>query len=158
MREGRDSVGNGGRGRGRGRGGRKKGKHFMDAVTDAYIRDMALDKWREVDDLVEAAGLSLKEAVAEAGQFASKGPYQEFWAAWWRREVQAAGAPASGELMGRIEASVRGALGEEISRRAAEGQPAIEDTPHYTAFVGRAMDTLLADSEGEIEDFDEDEL
>ena len=147
-----------GRSRGRGRGGRKKGKHFMDAATDAYIRDVALDRWREVDDLVESAGLNLNEALAEAGQFASKGPYQELWAAWWRQEVLARGAPVPEELMSRIETAVRGALGEEVSRRAAEGQPTIEDTPHYLAFVGRAMDTLLADSEGEIEEFDEEEL
>lgn len=147
-----------GRGKGRGRGGRKKGKHFMDAVTDAYIRDMALDKWREVDDLIETAGLSLDEALGEAGQFAARGPFQELWEDKWREEMQGHGASVPDELMVKIEAAVRGALVEEINLRLAAGQTSIEDTPHYMAFVGRAMETLLEDGEGEIEDFDEDEL
>lgn len=150
MREGRD--------RGRGRGGRKKGKHFMDAVTDGYIRDMALEKWREIDDMVDTLGMKLGEAVVEAGGFSARGPYRELWQKWWRREVREQGELEPDMLMERIEAAVRGALNEEVARRASEGEPTIEDTPHYTAFVARAMETLLEDGEGEIEDFDEDEL
>ena len=146
------------RSRRRGRGGKRKGRQFMDAAMDGYIRDMALDRWREVDDLISTRAIDLDEAVTEAGRFAARGPYQPLWEGWWRREVTDHGLLEPDNLMERIEAAVRGALHEESAGRAEAGQPTVEDTPHYIAFVGRAMNNLLEDSEGEIEEFEGEEL
>ncbi len=48
--------------RGKGGGGknRRKGKEFMDAALDAYIRHLALQKWREVTDRQDTLGYNLR--------------------------------------------------------------------------------------------------
>ena len=64
---------------------RRKGKEFMDAALDAFIRDQALRKWREVDGLVAGANIDWKQAVRSSADFPEKGPYQEFWRRWWQK-------------------------------------------------------------------------
>lgn len=126
----------------------------MDVVLDAYIREVTLEKWREVEDLQQAAGLTAVKALRGAGEFAARGPYAPLWGRWWRRHVKKDASQGDGELIASIEQAVRGALTEECGLRSERGEPDIEDTPHYKAFVERAMGQLLEEASGEIEEMD----
>ena len=130
----------------------------MDAAMDGYIRDLALHKWREVDDLLDTAGLKLADAVDSAGSFLERLPYHGLWERAWRSELKGRGRLTRDNLMERIEGAIRAALTEERRLRIDEGVATIEDTRHYQAFVERAMGRLLEEAGGEIEaDMDEEE-
>lgn len=121
---------------------------------DGYIRDMALDKFREVEDLVETNGMKIPAALRSAAIFPERGPYFKVWGEWWKNEVLAGPKTVvMAKLLGPIEVAVRGALLEERERRVAADEPTIEDTLHYKAFVDRAMENLLDEASGEIEEF-----
>lgn len=132
-----------------GKRGRKKSKEFMDAALDAYIRDLALEKWRQVTDLQETLGVDLAQAVRDAGSFPERDAYRSIWERWWQAEV-VAGQISS--LLGCIEAAVRGALGEEIETRQQQGDKSLEDTLDYTTFLSRALDHLFEEEAGSIEE------
>ncbi len=136
------------------RGRKRRNQHFIDVAMDGYIRDIALEKWREVEDLMDAAGLSRPRAFAAAGEFADRDPYAEPWRRWWREHVKAQAPADDGVLIASIEHAVRGALTEERQARAEQGAPSMEDTQHYKAFVDRAMEHLLSEADGEIEELD----
>ena len=137
--------------------GRKRGKtrqaHFMDVAMDGYIRDVALHRWREFEDLSEAHG-DPERAMEEAGVFPQAGPYGELWQAAWRKHVWPGQQPRPMHLFGCMEAAVREALTAEIAERAERGDVTVEDTPGYKEFVARAMNRLLEEAAGEIEELD----
>lgn len=132
-----------------GKRGRKKSKEFMDAALDAYIRDLALEKWRQVTDLQETQGVDRAQAVRDAGSFPERDAYRSIWERWWQAEV--VGGQIS-SLLGCIEAAVRGALGEEIETRQQQGDKSLEDTLDYTTFLSRALDHLFEEEAGSIEE------
>ena len=136
------------------KGKRRKEKEFMDAVLDAYIRDQALHKWREVDGLVQGAQVERGQALRDAGEFPEKGPYQDLWRQWWGREVLAGEVPAEDTLFASIEAAVRGAVLDEREERKRRADPSLEDSAQYKAFVSGAMEKLLGEASGEIEEWD----
>ena len=43
--------------------GRRQGKEFMDAALDAYIRHLALQKWRDVTELQETLSLEAAQPL-----------------------------------------------------------------------------------------------
>ena len=155
------------------RGRKQKENHFMDAAMDGYIRNMALEKWRVCVDAMEVNGLSLATALRESGDFPERGAYREVWARWWEERVHAVfpedAAHGEDALHGgdaayredaphpiaSIEEAVRGALGEEALARESNGSPGIEDTLHYKTFVDAAMDNLLGEAAGEIEEIED---
>jgi hypothetical protein len=135
------------------RGGKRRNAHFMDVALDGYVRDIALAKIREVEDLIETARLEQDAALQSAAVFQERAPYHETWSRWWEREVLSRpGGESMERLAGPIEAAVRGAILEERERRSEEGAPTIEDTLHYKAFVDRVMEMLLEEASGEIEE------
>lgn len=134
----------------RGRG-RKQGKEFMDAALDAYRRHLALHKWRQVMDAQAAVNMAPGRAIREAGRFPGLGPYQDVWERWWDEQVVAAtGAETS--LLERIEAAVGGALDEEITIRRQRGDAPLEDSLSYKMFLDRALDRLLEEESGNLEE------
>ncbi len=132
-----------------GKRGRKKSKEFMDAALDAYIRDLALEKWRQVTDLQETLGVDTSQAVRDAGSFPERDAYRSIWERWWQTQVVAAQISS---LLGCIEVAVRGALGEEIETRQQQGDKSLEDTLDYTTFLSRALDHLFEEEAGSIEE------
>ncbi len=132
-----------------GKRGRKKSKEFMDAALDAYIRDIALEKWRQVTDLQETQGVDTAQAVRDAGSFPERDAYRSIWERWWQAEV-VAGQISS--LLGCIEVAVRGALSEEIEARQQQGDKSLEDTRDYSTFLSRALDHLFEEEAGSIEE------
>ncbi len=132
-----------------GKRGRKKSKEFMDAALDAYIRDLALEKWRQVIDMQETLGVDTAQAVRDVGVFPERDVYRSIWERWWQTQV-VAGQISS--LLGCIEVAVRGALGEEIETRQQQGDKSLEDTLDYTTFLSRALDHLFEEEAGSIEE------
>jgi hypothetical protein len=136
--------------------GRKRGRtrqaHFMDVAIDGYIRDVALHCWRDFEALGEAHGGDEARALEETGVFIEMGPYRPLWQSAWRKHVWPGAQPRTEHLFGCMEAAVREALLAEKIQRAEQGDVTIEDTPGYKEFVARAMNQLLEEASGEIEE------
>ncbi len=133
--------------------GRKRESQFMDAAIDGYIRDLALHRWRDFEDLSEGHG-DPERALQEAGVFVEAGPYRPLWQEAWRKHVWPGQQPRPMHLFGCMEAAVREALLAEKVQRAERGDDTIEDTPGYKEFVARALNQLLEEASGELENFD----
>lgn len=135
-----------------GKRGRRKSKEFMDAALEAYVRHLALDKWREVTDLQETAGVTREQALIEAGYFQERGVYRPLWEHWWQKEVLAQATTSTLPLFGCIEAAIGGALREERETRLQCGETLLEDTLAYKAFLDRALDRLFEEEAGSLEE------
>lgn len=135
-----------------GQRGRRKNKEFMDAALDAYIRHLALEKWRQVNDLREAADLDLAQAVREVGHFHERGVYRDLWERFWQRDVVAHMAVLTAPLFGCIETAIQGAMREEIEARQQRGDVTLEDTPAYKRFLDLALDRLFEEEAGSLEE------
>jgi len=134
----------------RGRG-RKQGKEFMDAALDAYKRHLALHKWRQVMDVQASVNIAPEQAIREAGRFPGLGAYQDVWERWWEAQVVAV-ASSGAPLLARIETAVGGALDEEITTRRQRGDAPLEDSLSYKMFVDQALDRLLEEESGSLEE------
>ena len=136
----------------RGKDGRRRGKEFMDAAMDAYIRHVALQKWREVTDVQEALGLDAAGAAREVGNFPERGAYRGVWERCWQREVVASIAAPMASRFGHIEMAVQRALGEEVEARQQCGDTPIEDSSDYKAFLDHTLDRLFEEEAGSLEE------
>jgi hypothetical protein len=127
---------------------RVEGNAFMDTVRAAFIRWLALEKWREVEDLRATLGLDLGQAVKEAAHFPNRGRYQLLWVSRWKLEVcpDAAGKD-SGSMFAAIERAVTTAVQEEEAERKSQGDRPLEEDPEYKAFVDRALERLLREGD-----------
>ncbi|HWO42317.1 MAG TPA: hypothetical protein VNO43_10990 [Candidatus Eisenbacteria bacterium] len=120
----------------------------MDTVRSAFIRWLALEKWREIEDLRATLGLGMEQAIAEAGAFPGRGRYQALWAARWRAEVRPELTGADpGVVFAAIERAVASALGDEEAERKMRQDRPIEEDPEYKAFVDRALERLLREGD-----------
>jgi len=116
----------------------------MDTVRAAFIRWLALEKWREVEDLRATLGLDLEQAVAEATEFPGRGRYQLLWVSRWKLEVcPDAATKDSGSLFAAIEQAVATAVQEEEAERKLRGDRPLEEDAEYKAFVDRNLERLL---------------
>jgi len=121
----------------------------MDTVRPAFIRWLALEKWREVDDLQKTLGLNLAQAIEEAGKFPSRGRYQYLWVARWKAEVRPeAMGPDPGSVFAVVERAVGAALQDEESERRSCGDRPLEEDQEYKAFVDTALESLLREGGG----------
>ena len=121
---------------------------FMDTVRDAFIRWLALEKWREIDDLRTTVGLDLAQAIDEAGHFPNRGRYRQIWVAQWKAELRSEITGTDpGSLFGAIEKTVAAALAEEVAERKANGDRPLEEDPEYKGFVDTAIERLLREGD-----------
>ncbi len=135
------------------RGKKRRKSHFYDQAMDGYIRETALDKWKEVLDLEEVNGISLAEAAGSAGHFPRRGPYDSIWRRHWSRTLaDPHGRLERSRLLERIEQAVRRSLEEERQARQARGDRPIEETLDFKGYNDRAMEHLLREADGEIEE------
>ncbi|MCP4294973.1 MAG: hypothetical protein GY786_05155 [Proteobacteria bacterium] len=128
----------------------------MDAAVDGFIRDQALRKWEEVRGLREDVNLSLKESIKAASVFPEKENYHKIWSRWWEQILDTP-LESDNNLFAKIESAVRGAVMEEREERKRAQDNLLEDCPDYKAFVARQFNHLFCQTDGEIEEF-EDEL
>ncbi|MEE8433577.1 MAG: hypothetical protein V3S64_02200 [bacterium] len=138
------------RGRRKGRKGRKA--LFYDLAMDGYIRDMALEKYNEIFDVSEVNDISFAEASESAGYFHERVPYHKLWRHRWEEHVQQGPELNPDNLMERIEKGIRAGLEDERKARREEGDKSIEDTLHFKAFNDKAMEHLLGEADGEMEE------
>ena len=116
----------------------------MDTVRAAFIRWLALEKWREIEDLRATLGFDLRQAVNEAGQFPGRGRYQRLWVAQWKAEVRPeATGTDSGSVFAAIERATAAAMQDEESERKLQSDHPLEEDPEYKAFVDRNLERLL---------------
>jgi hypothetical protein len=124
--------------------GRVEGNAFMDSVRAAFIRWVALEKWRELEDLQTSAGLDLGQAIDEAGIFFNRGRYQHIWTRRWKTEVRPEMTGTEpGDVFSAIERAVAAALQEEEVERSGRGDRALQEDPEYKRFVDTALEGLL---------------
>lgn len=131
---------------------RVEGNAFMDTARSAFVRWVALEKWREVEDLRMTHGFDLARAIDEASQFPGRGRYQGLWVARWKAEVRldVTGTDPGG-IFGSIERAVTAALQDEEAERKANGDRSLEEDPEYKAFVDTALESLLRAQAGQLE-------
>lgn len=134
------------------RQGRVQGQSFMDVAREAFVRYVALEKWREVTDLQETLGLDPERAAREAGQFPGRGAYRDLWARRWEEQVVPQAADGNqGKLFAAIEGAIAAALQDEEAARTARGDRALDEDPEYKAFVDAALGRFLAEAAGGLE-------
>lgn len=135
--------------------GKVKGKEFLDAAREAFIRHLALEKYREMEDLKDTLGFDPVRAAEEACTFLERGPYRGIWRGHWRALVLPAAAATPGaELLPAMERALAAALDEEVTARAARGDRPIDEEPEYKGFIDANMERLHRDACGEIEQLD----
>ena len=129
-----------------------EGKEFMDAAREAFVRYMALEKWREIEDMRETLGFDWARAAKEAGQFLGRGPYQPLWVQRWREQVlpQATGTD-SGKFFAAIEGAIAAAVNDEARERELRGDRPLDEDPEYKAFIDAALENLFREAAGELE-------
>jgi hypothetical protein len=116
----------------------------MDVARQAFVRALALDKWRELEDLRDTLGLDLAAAVREAERFPARGSYEPLWARQWQQHLAPEEAgPDAGRLFAAIERAVAAAVDDEEAERRRRGAPPLDEDPEYKAFVDRTLETLL---------------
>lgn len=136
----------------RGKRGGPKSKEFLDAAREAFVRYVALEKWREIEDMRGTLGFDWARAAQEACQFLGRGPYQPLWVRRWEAEVvpQAAGTDA-GRLFAAIEKAITAALRDEEEERKIRGDRPLDEEPEYKAFIDGALESLFREQAGELE-------
>lgn len=131
------------------RRGRVQDSSFMDTVRPAFIRWLALEKWREIEDLRTTLGFDLAQALDEAGNFPNRGRYQRLWLARWKAEVRPEVTGMDpGSVFGAIEKAVAAAVEEEEAERKSRGDRPLDEDPEYKAFVDGALERLLGEGGG----------
>jgi hypothetical protein len=124
----------------------------MDVTRQAFVRHVALDKWREIEDLRETLGFDWTRAAAEACQFLSRGIYAPLWIQQWRAQVMpAAGQGNPGKLFSAVEQAIAAALQEEEAARKTRGDRPLEEEPEYKGFLDTAVERLAQQSAAELE-------
>lgn len=131
--------------------GKQKGKEFMDAVYEGYVRHVALRKWREVEAML-AEGLPAPEALKETGQFPERGRYRAIWEEAWRQRLRQ--VEPGPELLGLIEAAVSEAFEREVEERQRAGDRPLDEHPDFKRFVDGAFEQLFAEEAGTLEEID----
>jgi len=131
---------------------RVEGQSFMDVVREAFVRYVALEKWREVQDLRETLGLDAVGAAREAGTFLGRGPYGALWARRWEELVlPQAAATDPGRLFAAVEGAVASALRDEEAERKLRGDRPLDEDPEYKAFVDAGLGRFLGEAAGGLE-------
>lgn len=140
-----------------GKKGRRKSKEFMDAAREAFIRYLALEKWREMEDIRETLGFDWATAAKEADRFLGRGPYQPLWVRRWEEQVLPQAVDADpGKLFAAVEEAVATALGEEEEERRARGDRPLDEDPEYKTFLDATLERLFREQAGELEPDDHD--
>lgn len=121
----------------------------MDTVRFAFVRWVALEKWREIEDFRTTLGLNLGQAIDEAARFPGRGRYQPLWVARWKAEVRPeVTGMEPGSLFGAIEKAVAASVDEEEAERKSRGDRPLDEDPEYKGFVDAALERLLGEGGG----------
>lgn len=140
--------------RGRAEGRRRGRSAALDETQAAFVRHVALERWRDWEALAETLG-DPRRALAEAGVFLERGAYRAPWQRLWRERVVDAAPPLDAALFAVIEDAVAAALAQEVAERRDRGDRPVEEDPEYRAFTDRVVARLLREAGAAIEPIEE---
>ena len=131
---------------------RVEGTQLMDVAREAFVRHVALEKWRDVADVRETVGLEWDAAAADAGVFTERWPYHEVWLRHWREAVLPATAtPDAGAIFAAIERAVTAAVEDERHLRIERGDRPFEEHPDFKHFLDDAFRKILSEGAAMLE-------
>ena len=140
-----------------GKKGRRKSKEFMDAGREAFVRHVALEKWREMEDIRETLGFDWPAAAREAAQFLNRGPYRDLWVRQWQKHVLPQTVNADpGNLFAAVEGAIAAALLQEEDERRRRGDRPLDEEAEYKGFIDASLERLFEEQAGELEPGDND--
>ena len=135
-----------------GRGGRKQGKEFMDAAPRRLQAPPGAAQMAPGDGRPSVPSASRRSRPsARQGGFRVSAPTGTFGERWWDEQVTSR-VHAETPLLQRVEAAVSGALDEEVAARRQRGDAPLEDSMSYRMFVDQALDRLLEEESGSLEE------
>ena len=142
--------------RGKKKRGRRKGKEFMDAVHEAYLRHLLEEIWADLEGVLKTGTTGGSQEAKWITEFEERGPYKEIWQRAWRTYVPQPleSQPAWAIVLG-IEETVEAASREEEAERQRRGDKSFFDEEQYHTFVSEALEKLFKEEHGSIEDDDE---
>lgn len=134
--------------------GRRKGKEFMDAVHEAYLRYLVEEIWTDLEGALKTG--EAKE-TAWITEFEERGPYKEIWQRAWKKYVpQPLASQTPWAIVMGIEEAVSAAAQEEEADRQRRGEKSFFEEEDYEAFVHDALHKLLTEESGSLEEADEE--
>jgi hypothetical protein len=114
----------------------------MDVAREAFVRFVALAKWREIGALGRT-GLDRAGACRAAARFPGRGAYEPLWVRRWEEHVLAfAEVEDSGALFGAVERAVAAAIEDEVAARRAAGDGPLDEDPEYRRFIESTLGRL----------------
>ena len=126
---------------------RVQGREFMDVAREAFVRYVALDRWREIEDMRETLGFDWTQATQEAGRFLGRGVYAPIWDRQWQEHVLPQVQDADpGKLFAAIERAVAAALHAEEAERKIRGDRPLDEDAEYKAFLDSALEKLFRET------------
>ena len=142
--------------RGKKKRGRRKGKEFMDAVHEAYLRHLVEEIWADLEGVLKTGTTGGSKEAKWITEFDERGPYKEIWQRAWRTYVPQPleSQPAWAIVLG-IGETVEAASREEEAERQRREDKSFFDEEQYHTFVGEALEKLFKEEHGSIEDEDE---
>jgi hypothetical protein len=123
----------------------------MDVAREAFVRHVALEKWREFSDLRETLQADALTAAREASEFPDRAQYGPFWTRQWETHVLPVAGGQPGPLFAAIEAAVAAALADEERERAARGDGSLYDDVGFRTFLDNAFARLYREAAGQLE-------
>lgn len=140
---------------------RKKGKMFMDVVDQAFIHQIVTAVWRDVEACL-ASSSSIEAALArlrrEEECFEGRGEFAPLWKKNW---IEALGridpATPPDERLEILRQAVINSVEEEEALRAERGMPTILDESEGQNFITFAIERILHEGDGEIEEIEDDD-
>ncbi|MEA3509692.1 MAG: hypothetical protein U9R33_04405 [candidate division NC10 bacterium] len=145
-----------GRKKKKGKRGRRKGKEFMDAVHEAYLRHLVEEIWADLEGVLKTGTTGGSQEAKWITEFEDRGPYKEIWQRAWHTFVpqQLESQPAWAIVLG-IQEVVEAASREEEAERQRRGDKSFFDEEQYHTFVSEALEKLFKEEHGSIEEEDE---
>ena len=138
---------------------RRKGKEFMDAVEEAYLRHLVEQIWADLEGVLKTGktGEALLHEASWITEFDERGPYKEIWQRAWRKYVpQRLEDQSAWAIMVGLEETIQVAAQEEEAERQRRGDKSIFEEEEYQVFVDEALDKLFREEHGSLEDTEED--
>lgn len=136
---------------------RRKGKEFMDAVHEAYLRHLVEQIWADLEGVMNTGktGEALEREIQWITEFEERGPYKAIWQRAWRKYVPLPlEAQSAYALMIGIEEAIEVAAQEEEADRQRRGDRSLFDEEECRVFVDEALDKLFREEHGSLEEED----
>lgn len=125
----------------------------MDAAPEAFVRYLALQAWREIQEIWsrETSPEERWQALQALGGFEDRGEYAPIWQRHWADLLTGLrGSADPTDCFQLLEATVARSLEEEEAARRQEGRPGVLEEGDGRRFLDLALGRLLEEAQGEI--------